>query len=244
MGIEERRQHHVERIKNFLAQRGNPRGQMFLILMGTGLAGFLTAALLRLLGLDSMGFRYLLSVGAAYLAFLGMLGIWIAAHRRREAARRCSSSGPLIDGYYGDPFPYGAGPVFVDSGGSSASTGSSGSGGSSGGSSLDVGDGEGLIILVVLLIIVALLAALFASVWVLMDAPVLMAELLVDGAIMTGMARRLRPIPGQHWTFTAIGRTWIPFLITAGAFCVVGFALQSFVPGATTMFEAVNLAMR
>ena len=142
MGNEERRQHQVERFKNLLTQRGNPRGQMFLILMGTGLAGFLTSALLRLFGLDSMGFRYLLSVGAAYLAFLCMLGIWIAAHRRREAARRSSTSGSLINGYYyGDPFPYNSGPLFVDTSGSSASTASSGSGGSGGGSSLDVGDG-------------------------------------------------------------------------------------------------------
>jgi hypothetical protein len=75
-----------------------------------------------------------------------------------------------------------------------------------------------------------------------MDAPALMAEMLVDGALMAGMARRLRPIPGHHWTFTAIRRTWVPFLVTAAAFCVVGFALESFVPGATTMFEAVRLA--
>src|SRR5262249_45713047 len=107
----------------------------------------------------------------------------------------------------------------------------------------DVGDGEGVELIVVLLIIIALLAALFASVWILFDAPVLLAELLVDGALIAGLAKRLRKPDGEHhWAMTALRRTFVPFLITAAAFAFVGFCLQYFVPDATTMFEALRLA--
>ena len=96
-----------------------------------------------------------------------------------------------------------------------------------------------------LLIIVAILAAVFASVWVLFDAPVLLAELLVDGALLAGLAKRLRaPGAGQNWALTAMRRTIVPFLVTAGAFAFVGFSLQHFVPEATTMLEALQIAAR
>jgi hypothetical protein len=254
MSSGDRRAHYVERLKQRLTQRGNPYTEMFLILSLTGLAGFLASVWLRWMGLAHyMGLRYLLSVMVAYAVFLALLGIWLAINRPRRRAAELPAA-PAIDGndvanaadallYAGPDLLPGPGGMLPDID-APVSDGPSVGGSLKGlGSIGDVKDGEGLLLLVVLLIVVALLAALFASVWILFEAPVLLAELLVDGALIAGLAKRLRRRDDEHhWAVTALRRTYVPFLITAAAFAFVGFSLQYFVPEATTMLEALHIA--
>jgi hypothetical protein len=253
MSSGDRRAQYVERLKQRLTQRGNPYGHMFLILSLTGLAGFLASVCLRWIGLAHyMGLRYLLAVMGAYAVFLALLGIWLAINRPRRRAAELPAA-LAIDGNdvanVTDALLY-AGPDLLPGPGGAPdmsppiSDGPSVSGSLKGvGSIGDAKDGEGLLILVVLLIVVALLAVLFVSVWILFEAPVLLAELLVDGALIAGLAKRLRRRDDEHhWAVTALRRTYVPFLITAAAFAFVGFSLQYFVPEATTMLEALRIA--
>lgn len=235
----ERREHQVARLKDRFLRRGNPRLLMMGVLFLTGLAGFLASAAMREMGMArQMGLRYVLAVGVAYLTFLATLSLWLFLTRRRR-----QRTGPIVEGddvvnavYLADtmqPMPVIAHPEDLESIGDLKL------------GELADGDGEGVAIIVVLLLVVAVLAALFAGVWVLMEAPLLLAEIFVDGALVAGMARRLRRVePDRHWIVTAIRRrrTWVPFLIAAIAFAFVGGSLQYFVPEATTMLEALTLA--
>lgn len=237
------RERHIERLKRRLRERGQPHAQVFVILCFTGMIGFLTSVVLRELGMAHyMGMRYLVAVLVAYLAFLGMLGLWVVINR----ARRLSAGPVLATADVSEEVMFGIDVVASspelpvrEAKSTMPTTGSSGGNGLG-----NIGDvGDGLLFLVILLIVVAVLATIFASVWVLIEAPLLLAELLIDGVLIAGMARRLRERNAdQHWAVTAVKRTYIPFLITAASFGFVGFSLQYFVSDATTMLEALKIA--
>ena len=246
-----RRHKRIRRLAAALMARGSPRLAMFGFVTVATLAGFLASVLLRTIGLVEMSQRYVLAVGCAYLAFLGSLWLFVAAYRaraRRIAANEGGSSlGELVvnslDAPYvviggGDapsaPAQFAEAPM--DASNSSSSKGS-------GGGSLDIGDGDGLVLVVVGLILVAIGTAAYASILVVFQAPLLLAEVLVDGVLLAGLSRRFKNCEVEHWATGATKRTWKAALGVAIAFGVVGFALQMLVPGASTMSEAVVAAL-
>ncbi|HLW66142.1 MAG TPA: hypothetical protein VKS79_12595 [Gemmataceae bacterium] len=242
----EKRERQIGRIKQLLLRRGHPYLLMAIFLALMGLSGFLASVFMHACGLNSMAARYPLAVGVAYLVFLACLGIWLAAHRKSRGAPPPTyhpagpNYGPYYDPYYYDLFPWFTFPR-VGSGSNAGTSSASGKSGSSGGG-LDLVDGDGLVLLVVILIAVAVLAALIASVYVIFIAPALLAELLVDGVFLAGLAGRLRAPNAPHWSIGAIRRTWAPVAIIAVVFLVIGIALEFFVPGAHSMGEAIRLA--
>ena len=243
----ERRERQIGRMKSLLLSRGHPYLLMTIFLAITGLTGFLASVMMHMGGLNSMGLRYPLAVGVAYLVFLLCLGLWLLAHQKARGSRPPTTNHPgpycgPYDFYPYDYYPWFTFPRFGSSSGSAAVSSGSSSSSSSKGMNLDFGDGEGLVLVVVILIIVAALAALAASVYVIFMAPILMAEMLVDGVLLAGLARRMRAPKAPHWSIGAIQRTWLPVLIVAGVFCIIGFALEFFVPGAHSMGEALRIA--
>jgi hypothetical protein len=228
----------IERFKALLPRRGNPYGHMTLILLATGCAGFLSSRLLHTAGLTSMGVRYPIAVGLAYLVFLCLVGVWVSYQRR-------ASHKPRGDTAYIDTGPYYCGDPFPTSGaarspGHVAATGQKkGSGGGDWGGA----DGEGAAVLVVILVVIAVLAALTASIYVVIEAPVLFAEVLVDAGLMAGMSHKLRRSQ-DHWTAGVIRRTWLPAAALALCFSLVGFGLEHLVPKATTLAEAWTRSQR
>lgn len=121
----------------------------------------------------------------------------------------------------------------------SASAGGKSGGGS--GFSFDFDLDEPAALLVVVALVVLAVAVLGAAFYVLWTAPVLLAEVLVDGLILTGLYRRLRKTeaPG-HWVLAAIRRTWIPALIVAALFSLSGYLLQQAVPEARSIGPAIQ----
>ncbi|HSF43539.1 MAG TPA: hypothetical protein VLT87_27345 [Thermoanaerobaculia bacterium] len=116
-----------------------------------------------------------------------------------------------------------------------------GGGGSKGGGGgfsfgIDLDEG-GLLVLVAVLVIAA--TSMGVVIWILWTAPALLAEVLVDGLVMTGLYRRLKhgPEPG-HWLTGAIRRTWIPALVVALLFSIAGYLLQQAVPEARSIGAA------
>lgn len=67
----------IRRIRGELERESFPRLQMFLLVALTGGVGFLTSFLLLGFGVEEMWIRYLLSFGAAYVVFLGLLRLWL-----------------------------------------------------------------------------------------------------------------------------------------------------------------------
>jgi hypothetical protein len=218
---------------------------MMLFLAATGLAGFLASVLLHAAGLSSMGLRYPLAVGIAYGVFLVLLSLFVAYHRSSRKQVAPGSSGELdieVDSLdlasdsFDSPATAVASSLAADASGSAQGSGSGG-----GSFSLGGNDGDGLIVLVVVvLVLVAVGSAVFATFFVLIQAPALLAEALVDGVLLVGLARRIDARRAPHWVEGVIRRTFLPVLAVAVCFAVVGFSLEYFVPGATTMGEVLR----
>lgn len=245
----------VERLEEVLERRGVPRVEMAVITLCTGASGFLASAALLRLGLATMWLRYLLALLIAYLVFLGLLRLWLALHRRRlEAsdAADLADAVPDLDlllgrGLRGGARAFEAGGGKFGGGGASASFAHSGApdpgamaSGADGPASAaaDLLDADELVLPLALL--AALVGALLASAWVVYTAPGLLAELLVDSALVGGLYHRLRRHPSGPWYVTALRKTALPFAATCLLFVLVGGFVQSRLPEARSFGDVLR----
>ena len=231
-----------------LRQHGWPKLQMFLIVLLTGACGFLTSAgLLHLAELKILWLRYALASLSAYLVFLALLRFWLFYKRTFSGFDlpdvNLDFSGANIDlsglGESGD---------FAFSG-ASGDAGGGGAGGSWDGgdvSSLDTGgshsslfdgvslDGdEGCLLLAAILLLA--LGILVVALYFIYSAPVLLAELLVDGLLMSGVYREMQKREAGNWLPTALRKTWLPAALLIVSLAVSGFLLQKAVPRANSL---------
>ncbi len=254
----------VRRLSERLRRADWPRFEMSLMMAGTGAAGFVASFLLLHAGLGVMWLRYALSVALAYAAFLGLLRFWMWRHCRRSA--RSGHGGSLDLGGdlgLGSPGGGGSGSAGADPfGGGGGRFGGGGASGSLDGMQAAVmprgvaapspaaGGGKGGFLsgfnldcdcdeLVVLIALIAAVAgALVASLWIIITAPTLLAELMLDGLLVSGLHRRMRKIERESWLHTAFERTVIPFVVVAVLFGLLGWALQAYAPEARSIGDA------
>ncbi|MDM5176327.1 hypothetical protein PO883_03865 [Massilia sp. DJPM01] len=239
------REREIARLRGKLERDSYPRLQMLLLVTLTGAGGFLASFLLLLAGLQSMWLRYPASIAVAYLVFLLLLWVWL---RMR--------GGDIGDGGLSDLLPSGRGSDLsysgeggsFDGGGASANFDAPGDGimpdiaDSGADAALDaVGSAEELLIPLALLaaICAALGAALFMMFSLVSSAPLLFAELLVDGLLSASLYRRLRGLDRAHWIEPAIRRTGWAFLAAALTMAVAGAGLALYAPGAHTMGDVI-----
>jgi len=220
---------------------------MSVILLFTGLAGFLTTYSLLYLGIPWMWLRYPIAILLAYSVFLLLLRLWLGLQQTRlprvsldvdVSTVDFSSNLSACDGAHAS---IGGGGDF-GGGGSSGSWGSSVSSApapSSGGSFLN-GTGfdfdlqEGFLIVLALL---ALFGGLLASLYVVYIAPGLLAEILIDGALIAGLYKRVQQLEQRNWLRTAVRRTLLPAVLAVIFFTIAGAALQKAAPEARSMGE-------
>ena len=116
----------------------------------------------------------------------------------------------------------------------SAAPGVSGGGGGSGsgGGSFDFSlDGDEAI--VVILVVAAVGAALLAAIWMIYQAPTILADVALNGALSAGLYKRLKKVEeGEHWVFSAFKRTAVPFLIAGVLFVIAGHYMKAYAPEA------------
>lgn len=124
-------------------------------------------------------------------------------------------------------------------------SGGGGGGGKSGGGGFNFGfdlDEGGLLFLLAALVIAVTTTG--AVIWILWTAPALLAEVLVDGLVLTGLYRRLKNAPEpEYWLTSAIRRTWVPAVVVALLFSFAGYLLQQAAPDARSIgpaWEAVS----
>lgn len=234
------RERALRRVTAHLERHHYPRLAMLAILALAGAAGFLTSAGLLHTGVRSMGWRYGFAAVAGYLVFLLGLRLWLAFYGRRRSELDGSLDAP--DPAPGESgFQFGGGGGFRGGGaggplegGDPVEAGGSLEAGSTAGDavgalgSLD----EGAPIVVPVLVVGALVVGLAGVVAVLMGAPGLLAELLLDGVIAGAAYRRLRYVPVQHWLTGAVRRTWKPMLALAVCLVAAGLVAQWLVPAA------------
>ena len=220
----------VQRVKLKLEQFGFPRLQMAVLVGITGGVGFLGSYFLLQAGLRSMPIRYLIAICIAYGVFLLLLGVWLRwgcpvhvdplepapadamealVQQDRQHRHRTDGSSDLADAAV-DGLGEGIGQAF--------------------GAACDAED-----FAVLLLALLFCVVVLFSSIYVVYTAPVLFAELVVDGALSASLYRRVRGIDPHHWLTTALRRTIWPFLITGIVLVALGWAIQEFVPGADSI---------
>ena len=258
--MEQRRERRVERVRRMLMRRGMPRLQMSLILSATGIAGFLASFVLLHAGVSRMWLRYAVAVLFAYGIFLLLLRLWVFSKSRARERRTLDidpsgldvplpdlgsgSSSASADAAFsggGDFGGGGAGGSWGASLNSAAPSSGGRTGGGSGGSGLldglDIGgDGDEGCLLIVALALV--LAGIVASLYVVYAAPVLLAEALVEGVLLSGLYRGVKKAEQGNWLRAVVRRTWIPVLLTLIFFAAAGYVLQKSAPRARSIGEA------
>ena len=245
------RERTIEIIRRRLLRRRMPRVQVSLILVFTGMAGFLTSFSLLYLGVSRMWVRYPVAILIAYGLFLLLLRLWLWCQRHRPSVDFDLSALDLITSETPprpQDFQFGGGGDFGGggAGGSWGESVSSSTSASSGGSVSDALDfdldlGEGCLIVIA---VVALFGGLVASLYIIYIAPALLAEILFDGALLAGLYKRVKPLEQRNWLGSAIRRTVLPAILAAIFFTIAGYALQRAVPEAQSIGDVWNHVMR
>jgi hypothetical protein len=86
-----------------------------------------------------------------------------------------------------------------------------------------------------LFVLLAMAALVLSSLYVVYTAPVLFAELMLDGMLAAGLYRRLKGIESNHWIETALRKTFWPFFLTALVCFSTGWAMGVYAPEAHTI---------
>lgn len=229
----------VHAIRARLLRDSFPRIQMFILVSLTGLAGFGASAGMLAAGVDAMALRYTLAMGVAYIVFLLLLWTWL----------RLSAADALDFVPIDASGEQGAGSAAEFSGGGGSFDG----GGAS--ANVDFGSGDAVVDTVVdkplgivqhadegaipLVVILLALGIAFSSLFVIWSAPILFAEILVDGLLAAGLYRRLRVLDPRHWMVSALKRTLIPFILTTILVAGAGWGMQAYAPEARSVGDVL-----
>lgn len=223
-----------------------------IILLLTGLAGFLVSFAMLRLGISQMWLRYPVAIIVAYGVFLLLLRVWLSLNRPRdwdvfnlvettvEVVSELSGSGEPRFGGGGDFAGGGAGGSWgesvstVTSTKSSVSTFTTSKSSGSKGFSFDLDLDEGWLILVA---IIALIGAAIAALYVVYIAPALLAEILLDGVLMAGLYKQVKSIDHKHWLRGALRRTGVAAIVVVVFFTIAGYAMQRAAPDARSIGE-------
>ncbi len=234
------RSSEINRLRNRLERDGFPRLQMSLLVTITGASGFVASSLLFHAGLHAMSWRYLLACAVAYIVFLLLLWLWLRTKAEdyvdipdvSNAIPSSGSSGGEAACYCGKGGEFGGGGASGSFDGASAdvATEAAASDGIVGEALSGAATANEFAIPAFVLILLA--GLILSSLYVVYSAPVLFAELLLDGMLAAGLYHRLRWIESQHWLETALRRTIWPFGLTALVFVVAGWMMGIYAPEA------------
>ncbi len=226
---------------------------MSLLVLLTGGSGLVASYGLLQAGVTTMWLRYPLALCAAYGVFFFLLWLWLRTKSEdygdvftpsgESSSSSCgdSHSGPaaLASGRGGDFSGGGASASFDSSTPFNASSAPLSDTPSSLGDSFSaVGDAEEAAI--PLLVILVVFGLALSSLYIVYSAPVLFAELLLDGALSATLYHRLKGLERTHWVETALRRTAWPFLLTAVFLTLSGWALASYAPSAKSIGDVVR----
>ena len=243
-----------------LLKRYFVRWHMSLILMATVASGLLIDKALLHMGFDAMGWRYAVSVLAAYGFFFLAVRMWIWY----AAGVAVTISLPDLNGTGDLAIPnvnIGGGGAdgeagFVrfgggDSGGGGASDlfdtpavsfGSGGGGGGGGGGSsfdfsLDLDDGFWILLVLAVVVIVVAMAGGYL-IWM---APEILPDVALECAIGAGLVKQLKD-QEAGWAGRLLWKTWIPLIIVVVVAFFAGAFIQGTCPGATSVRAALHCA--
>ena len=229
----------LRKIRTQFISRGYPRLVAMTLLAGAGITAFGSSVLMLGYGLEAMGLRYLLATVIGYITFLLLIRVWIAMNRTAEHLQ-------ISDVLNIPDFSTGShlGPT-TNAGFSGGSSGGGGASQSWGQPSiempdLDVGvdaDEAWPFIVAVVVALALALGALFALYYVVYTAPILLAEVALDAALVAGVYRKLRKEDAGYWLASAIRHTWKPAAAVAICLSIAGSVVQWAMPSALSIGE-------
>ncbi len=134
-------------------------------------------------------------------------------------------------------------PLIGDAGSSSGGTGSTGDSGL--GKLFDGGGGGGDDGILVVLLIAALLAVIFgAGIYLIWQAPAMLAEAAFEGALAGGLVKSVRRVDDPGWVGGAVRASAVPFVVIfACAMTIAGLA-EHYAPEARTLAEAIHILLQ
>jgi hypothetical protein len=184
---------------------------MSLVLAGVVLSGLGASWALLALGVRSLPVRWLLVLGVAYLVFFLLVRLWMVyvASRWPAEADAAARERDRQPGSFLDYLSQGVDFGHADSAGEA-------------------------VYLLVLGLVVALLLGLAA--WVVVEAPVLLAEAAFQALLASGLLPATRRLEARGWAGSLFMATVVPFAVVAGVTVGTGWAIQRACP------EAVRLA--
>lgn len=246
----------LEQMREKINRESYPRLEMIFLVSFTGLAGFLSSYWLFKFGFTTMWTRYLLSIGVSYITFIILLKIWLWCKTTNSSSNSNSDSVgeifdiPIMSGNSpsnantlpGNINNFKGGGGSFDGGGASGDFDSSGSG-AFGEAIESVAEAEeaAIPLIVIITLLFGLLSSIIFVFTLVNSAPMLFAELLVDGVLSASLYRRLKGIDRYHWLESAIKRTIWPFVWIAITFVIVGIVIQSFMPNVHSIGEVIDL---
>ncbi|MGH2625169.1 MAG: hypothetical protein ACRDHY_00785 [Anaerolineales bacterium] len=190
-----------------------------------------------------MALRYPVAAIGGYLAFLLGLRLWLLwierdrGRRGRSFLEGLDPGTPDLTPSSVDPDVFGGGGGFSGGGAGGELAPGDGFDGSPVPDLADVGldVDEGVVFLIPLLGAVLLIVGLVSVLGVVWNAPALLAEVLLDGAITTVAYRQLRDVPAEDWFAGVWRRTWKPMVAIVVLLTGLGWAAQRLVPGADSI---------
>lgn len=119
----------------------------------------------------------------------------------------------------------------------------SGGGGKGGGLSLDLGDGDDWLIILLLILVAALLFSVFgAAIYLLHAAPAMLSDVAFQAMLAGGLVKSSQKWRDASWEMSLLHKTWIPFtLIFILAVATAALAGHLF-PGVNTLHEVLQIA--
>ena len=214
----------VAEIQRRLEHETFPRLIVLAMLVAAGLATFFCSAIALAAGFESMAPRYALATACGYVVFLLLIRLWIAVRRGWFP-----DEGGLIE----NVVDLGSRPGAAAGPGSSESLVDASSHGFEW--SFDLDDGVWLA-----LVVVAAGAGLVTLALVVYWAPILLAEVALDAALVGTVYRRLRRSDRRYWATTALRQTWVSAAVLVAFMGVFGFALQQLSPDAVSIGDVVR----
>ena len=234
----------IAQLAERLVQERAPRLHLLVIMVIAGGAAFLSSVLFLwsdITILDRMSVRYAAAALCGYLAFVALIRLWIALHRpgstdaldiTHDAADFAFDTGRGVvrtafesrtaDGREAQKWLIERESVLESDGGSSIGSGWS----------LDL-DFDGFVWLAIAA--ACTVAGVLAVAYVIYIAPVLLAEVALDAAIVSALYRRLRRDETAYWLTTVFTRTWVPALVLVVFAAGAGLALESIAPEARSI---------
>lgn len=246
-----------------LAARFFVRFHMGLIFTGAVGAAVVGSRILLEAGVESLVFRYALTVVGAYAVFFVLVRAWIAYVTRLapsdlglDLSDVISSGKGGVGG--GAEFQPGGGqfggggasggydqvgepPVFrsvAEAGGRGG--GSTGGGGRGAGLSLDVDDG--IVLVIALLLLVSVVGGV--AIWLVWQAPVILPEAAFEALLASGLIKAARRNDARGWTRGVLRSTLLPFGLVLAAASVAGWAAQRACPPAVRLTDVARLCWR